>query len=208
VKRFTKPVKLILLCAGLALHAGCKPDSPIKAFRGSLVGINRVAFVELAERNSCPGVAGEMTVALSHAIQAHKLFDVDVIDRQAPICKTVSLDGREGFTLEQLRQMRQTFRSDGILLGSISDFRSHPQMALGLSLRLLDLKRGQLVWEVNHVWDTTDKAVEKRIERFFKEHMRVAGYEPIYSNIIMTSPKAFEKFIAHEVAETLPGATE
>jgi hypothetical protein len=88
----------------------------------------------------------------------------------------------------------------------MSDFRPHPRMQMGLSLRLLDLKRGQLAWAVDHVWDTTDKAVEKRIERYFNDQIR-SGYEPMDSRLIMISPKAFEKFIAYEVAETLPDAT-
>lgn len=209
MKRFSKPVVLMLLWAGLTLHAGCRQDGRTLqhiSYPAVVLGLSRVAFVELAERNSYPGVAGDMTVALCHAVQARGLFGLKIIDRQDPICETVSLDGHDGFTLEQLRELRETFKCDGILLGSMSDFRPYPRMQLGLSLRLLDLKRGRLAWAVDHVWDTTDKAVEKRIKRYFNDQVR-SGYEPMDWRIVMISPKAFEKFIAYEVAETLPDAT-
>lgn len=209
MKRFNKPVAMMLLCAGLTLGAGCGRDVriPHKVHPAVVLGLSRVALVELAERNSCPGVAGDMTVALSHAVQARGLFGLEIIDRQDPKCQTVSLDGdgHGGFTLEQLKKLRETFGCDGLLLGSMSDFRPHPRMQMGLSLRLLDLKRGRLAWAVDYVWDTTDKAIEKRIERYFNDRIR-SGYEPMDWRVVMISPKAFEKFIAHEVAETLPDA--
>jgi len=204
VRRFDKPAILTLLYLGLAVQAGCSSvPPPIDVLKRPLTGIKSVVFIELAERNSHPGVARDMTIALSHTIKARGLFGLDVVDRQDPICEAVSGLGRGGLTLDQIRKMRQTFHCDGILLGSINDFRPHPRMQLGVSLRMLDLKRGRLLWAVDHVWDTTDKAVEKRIQCFFRDRMR-SGYEPMDWQIAMISPKVFEKFIAYELAETLP----
>ena len=204
MRRFAKFATLTLLYLGLAIQAGCAPDPrPINALNRPLTGIKRVVFIELAERNSSPGVAKDMTIALSHAVQARGLFALDVVDRQDPICEAVSHVGRGGLALEQIRKMHQAFKCDGILLGSTNDFRPHPRMQLGVSLRMVDLKRGRILWAVDHVWDTTDKAVEERIKRFFNSRMR-SGYEPMDWRIAMISPKVFEKFIAHELAETLP----
>ncbi len=165
--------------------------------------INRVVFVQLTGQDSCPGIAEDLTTALSHAVRNHRLFRLDVVTREDPRCKIVSLDGREGFTIRQLRDMRETFKCDAILLGAVRDFRPHPRMQMGLDLRLMDLRSGKLVWAVEHVWDTTDKTVTKRIKHFFKNQMR-DGYEPMNWQLAMISPKAFEKFVAFEVVETLP----
>jgi hypothetical protein len=209
VKNFNKTITATMLCLGLVVPCGCvlKPSPPskpaVEALTRPLAGINRVVFVGLAERNSYPGIAKDMTTALSHAVQARGLFGLDVIHRQDPICEDVSMLDRNGFTIQQITEMRQTFKCDGILLGSINDFVPHPQMKLGVRLRMVDLKRGRILWAVDHVWDTTDKAVENRIQRFFSEQMR-SGYEPMDWQIAMISPRVFEKFIAYELAETLP----
>ncbi|MCK4626685.1 MAG: hypothetical protein KAV00_15330, partial [Phycisphaerae bacterium] len=169
--------------------------------------INRVVFVQLTGRDSCPGIAEDMTVALSHAIGARRLFRMDVVTRDDPRCKTLSLDGWAGFTIKQLRDMRETFQCDAILLGAIRDFRPHPRMQMGLDLRLMDLRDGRLVWGIDHVWDTTDKAITRRVKRFFNSRMR-DGYEPMNWQLAMISPKVFEKFVAFEVVETLPEGHE
>ncbi len=147
-----------------------------------------------------------MTIALSHAIQTRRLFRIEVVRRRDPLCRTLSLEGKAGFTMKQLQDMRETFQCDGILLGSVRDFRPHPRTQVGLHLRLLDLRNGRLVWAVDEVWDTTDKAIEKRIKRFFDSQMR-SGLEPMDWQLVMISPKAFGKFIAYEVAATLPSGT-
>jgi len=200
-----------LLLAILALQSGCSLSEPkkppFKTLSRPITGISRVVFVELAERNSYPGIAGDMTTALSHAIKGRGLFGLDVVDRLDPLCQDLPTLGRGGITLQQISQMHKTFQCDGILLGSIHDFRPHPRMQLGVSLRLLDLKRGRILWAVDHVWDTTDKSVEKRVQDFFSDQMR-SGYGPMDWRIAMISPKVFEKFIAFELAETLHDPTE
>jgi hypothetical protein len=207
VRILDKPLLFTLLCLGLTVLGCGFPEDEVTTLPNvltrSLGGIKRVVFVGLDERNSSHGVAKDMTTALSHAIQARGLFGLDVVDRQDPVCEDVFEVGRGGFTLEQIKELRQTFKCDGILLGSIDDFRPHPRMQLGVSLRMLDLKRGRILWAVDHVWDTTDKAVEERIQRYFREQIR-SGYEPMDWRIAMISPKVFEKFIAYELAETLP----
>ena len=77
-----------------------------------------------------------------------------------------------------------------------------PRMQIGLYLQLLDLRRGRLVWGLDHTWDTTDRATEQRIKAFFRSRMR-DGYGPLDWRMAVTSPKVFQKFVACEVAETL-----
>lgn len=210
MRRYKKTAVLMLFCLGGCICTGCsKPEikAPIKALTRPLSGVDRVVFIEFDQRNSHPGIARGMTTALSHAVKARGLFALGVIDRQDPICEDLAISERGGFTLKQIREMRQVFRCDGLLLGSINDFRPHPRMQLAVSLRMLDLKRGRLLWAVDHVWDTTDKAVEKRIQCFFDDQMR-SGYEPVDWQIAMMSPKVFQKFIAYELAQTLPSPVQ
>jgi hypothetical protein len=148
-----------------------------------------------------------MTVALAQAIQSRRLFHVKVLGPCAACPDAAAPNYPEALTLEQLHDLRRRLHCDAVLLGRVHSFRPHPATRVGLFLRLLDVNNGRLVWAVDHVWDTTDAETECRIERFFRQRMR-SGYEPMEWQLAMISPRVFAKFVAHEVAATLPDAAE
>lgn len=201
------PTAAALACLA-AMIAGCGGRSeppPINyhlAAAADVAQVRRVVFVELPPEDGYAGVAEDTTVALAEAIRSLRLFRLDVVRHDDPICSTLSLDEPRGFTLEQLRTMRETFRCDAILLGRLRNFRPHPCMRLGLDLRLLDLRQGKPLWVVDQTWDTTDKVVEKRIKKYYRRQMR-SGLEPMEWQIVTISPQAFEKYVAYETACTL-----
>jgi len=203
----------VTVCAGALIWPGCaeKPAEPAIGYylgpRSDLAQVKQVVFVELSEKGTFPGVAEDMTVALSHAIHQRRLFRIDVIDREDPRCKTLSLQDTAAFTIKQLHDMRKAFGCDAVLLGQVRDFRPHPRMQIWLYLRLLDLKEGKLLWAVDQTWDTTDKATEKRMKKFFDKQMQT-GLEPIEWELVKIGPKTFQKFVSHEVAATLPSRAE
>lgn len=169
----------------------------------SLHAIHRVVFIQLDGGTRHPQIASVMTEALFAALQDRGIFQVDVMSENHPQCQDLPLGSREGFTIEQLHAIRQALRCDAVLLGEVTQFLPHPRMQAGLSLRLIDLKNGQLVWGLENVWDSTDLRVERRIEDFFEDRMR-HGYEPIDERLAYSSPRTFGKFVAYEVANTLP----
>ena len=192
----------------LLVAAGCCPSAPPASINHHLSSpedldsIRRVVFIELPQEPGYAGIAEDTTVAVAEAIRARRLFRLDVIGRDDPICETVMLESAEGFSMAQLRQMRDTFHCDAILLGRVRNFRPHPCMRVGLDLCLLDLRRGKPVWVVDHTWDTTDKVVEKRIKQYYCQQLK-SGLEPMEWQIVTISPQAFEKFVAFETAQTL-----
>ncbi len=200
------------LLAALALAwaaCGCSRDEPcrpvVRYYLQSpqkLCAIHRVVFIQLDGGHRNPYMAQVMTEALFAAIQKQGVFRMDVLAEDHPQCQDLPLRCREGFTPEQLYAMRQALRCDAILLGEITQFLPHPRMQVGLSLRLIDLKNGQLVWGVENIWDTTDRRLTRRIEDYFDHRLR-NGYEPIEERLIHTSPRAFGAFVACEVAATL-----
>ena len=56
---------------------------------------------------------------------------------------------------------------------------------------------------MDHVWDTADRNVETRARQYFPKHVR-SGYDPMGYELVLKSPRAFQRCVAHEVAETLP----
>lgn len=197
---------LCLLAAGLSsCRRRTEVFSDVNAYLRSpqdVRRLDRVVFVELADGAGYPSVARDVTRALYKSIQARRLFHVDVVARDDPLCRDILLDKREAFTLEELARLQDELHCDALLFGKVTQFLPYPQMQIGLYLRLLDLREGRLVWGVDHLWNMTNTIVEDRAERFFKYRMRDL-YGPADSNVLLMSPSAFERFVAYEVAATL-----
>ncbi len=198
-----------LLVAACVTSPGCTGDEPPSARithfvdEDCLAGVGRVVLVGFVPEDTPPDIAAETTQALAQAVSERRLFNVEVVERDGLDCPPALVGPRETLRLSDLRDIRRRFGCDAILLGCVSNFRPHPRTRMGLTLRMIDVRRGELVWAVDHRWDTTDRRTERRIRDFFGERMR-SGYEPMDWRLVMISPKAFEKFVAWETAATLP----
>jgi hypothetical protein len=95
---------------------------------------------------------------------------------------------------------------DAILVGAVTQFEPYPHMQGGLYLRLVDVRTGRLIWSVDHVWDTADEKVRKRIQAFF-EHELGKTDDPLKWRLATVSTQAFDRFVAYEAAGTLPALT-
>ena len=200
---------LTMLAAALVLPAaaGCRGAQapPIGYFlRGDLrqMQLGRVVFVELGGDDPQRDVASGTSGALYRAIHAKNLFHVDVVPADHKALRGLHVNRPGGLTLRDLSDLRTALGCDALMVGSMTEFRPYPRMHMGLYLRLLDLRRGRLLWGVDHVWEATEKATQKRIEGFYRRVMR-EGNDPVESDLASVSPRAFQKFIAWEVAESL-----
>jgi hypothetical protein len=204
-----RTASLLLLAAG-PLVSGCwqmggAPSPPIGyvASWQRITHLRRVVFVELGASGGCePGLAKDMTRSLASAIQGRGLFHVDLVQRSDPVCRDLSLDHMGALRLDEIAQIRDALGCDAVLLGRVSHFQPFPRMQLGLVVKLMDVRDGELLWGIEHVWDTTDRDTERRIRAYFHREVR-SGYEPMGYELVLKSPRAFERFIAHEVANTL-----
>ncbi len=196
----------------LVLSFGCQePPLPDITFHlrslEDLKRLDRVVFVELTEEGDASDYSRDMTRALVQEIQGRRLFHLDILPWDNPICDELVLNDNAGFTMRELSDIRKALRCDAVIVGQVRDFRPHPHTKAGLYLRMIDLKNGWLVWGVDHVWDTSEQQTARRIRRFFDKRMRSGGYEPADWELAVLSPRIFAKFVAYETALTLPDRT-
>jgi len=192
------------------LPAGCRthqPAAPSAAYYylnpgKTLTGVGRVAIVEMENNSSYPDVSADVTAALFQALQKKQVFGLTVVQRDDPSWRSLQLEGNSTYGLTQMLSVRETLKCDGLLVGTITEFRPFPHMAVGLRLKLLDLRDGQLLWALEQVWDSADKTTEKRIKDYFKSEKR-AGFAPLHEQLAVVSPLEFIRFVSFEVAETL-----
>lgn len=163
----------------------------------------RVALLEPYNESIPLEVSGLLAQSLVGELGKKHLFSLRRIDRSDPVWDNLNLDQAAAGSFEDMVLIQEQLNVDAIIFGTIKRYESFPRMMVGLNLKMMDVRQGRLVWAIEQVWDSTDKQVELRMRRFYKNQMR-SGYEPLNWQVLNTSPRAFNKFVAYEVALTLP----
>lgn len=169
--------------------------------------IGRVALVELSNNSAVHQVSPEITESLFQEIQKKQMFGLTKIRQDDAVWRSLQLDADSSYTFEELIQIRKMLKCDAVLIGTITGFEPYPHMALGLRMRLIDLSDGQLIWAMEQVWDTTDKAIQDRIEAYYSPRRLIFNDENLSGQLGSVSSLKFFKFVAHEIAETLQSGT-
>ena len=168
----------------------------------SLATIGRVAIIELNNDSSYPKISNDVTEKLYQALQKKQIFGLTVIRQNDAIWRSLQLDLESKYTLEEIKTIRDTLKCDALLLGTITEFRPYPHMIMGLRVKLLDLRDGQLLWALEQVWDSADKTTEYRMKDYFRSFKR-SGYGPLKEQLASVSSLEFIKYVSFEIAETL-----
>jgi hypothetical protein len=196
---------VLVLCS----ICGCASDSQTGGPAGvyyldpgiDLSVLGRVALLELDNQSAYPQISAEMTEALYLETQKQQVFGVVVVARQDPVWHNLQEDLDSLQAMRQLAVLRETLRSNGLLLGTITQYKPYPHMVIGLRLSLLDLADGELVWAMEQVWDSTDKSLRRRIQKYHGQQLRL-GPAPLKEELTVVSPLSFFRFVAYEVAVT------
>ena len=198
------PYLLAFLISGCQSHEASKPAADYYYLNPNkrLTTIGRVAIVELENDSSYPEISTDITGSLFRALQKRQVFGLTIVRRDDPSWRSLQLEGDSTYSLDQISAIRETLKCDGVLLGTITEFRPYPHMAVGLRLKLLDMRDGQLLWALEQVWDGADKAIEQRTKSYFKAQ-KGSGFAPLQEQLATVSPLEFIKFVSYEVAATL-----
>lgn len=167
-----------------------------------LSAIGRVAIVELENDSSYPEISADITRSLFTALQKRQVFGLTVVRRDDPSWRSLQLDGSSSYSLDQILAIRRTLKCDGVLVGTVTEFGPYPHMTVGLRLKLLDMRDGQLLWALEQVWDSADKATRQQAKDYYKAE-KGAGFEPLNEQLATVSPLEFLKFVSYQVAKTL-----
>lgn len=194
----------VLLSGCITYYSGSAPAADYYYINPnkSLSTIGRVAIIELDNNSSYPAISNDVIEKLYQALQKKQIFGLTVVRQSDSLWRSLQLDLNSQYTLDQISAIRETLKCDAVLLGTITEFRPYPHMIIGLRLKLLDLRDGQLLWALEQVWDSADKTTEYRIKDYFRSHKR-SGYAPLKEQLASVSSLEFIKFVSYEIAETL-----
>lgn len=201
--------KIILSCAILTIVAGCNTLSISSSKTDycyvdklKLSSVHSAAFVELYNESDYPEIQADATDALYHSILKRQLFTLTLIKQDALAWKSINYQSGANFTLEQLYQLQQSLNTKAVLVGSIIDFQPYPHLSLAMRLKMVDLGDGQTIWAAEQVWDSADKNLEQRVEKYIKAQMRTDRTAD-RKKLTFISSKDFMRFVCYELAETM-----
>ena len=194
------PCALLLLSSGCIRHAASTPAS--KEVSKNLAAIKSVCLVELENRTAYPPVSEDVTEQLYQALQKKQRFTLSLLKDSDPAWATLEVKPDQPYTLEQLLQARKLLGTDAILTGMITSYSPYPHMAMGLKLKLIDLRTGQSVWAIEQMWDSADKNTQERLKKYFEQKLR-SDYSAIGEKVANMSSINFIRFITYEVIETM-----
>ena len=135
----------------------------------NLSKIGRIAIVELQNDSSYTDTSNDITDNLFQALQKRQVFGLTIVRQRDPLWKSLQLEPDTTYSLEQMAAIRQTLKCDGVLIGTITDYKPYPHTTIGLRLKLIDLTEGELLWALEQVWSSSDKITEKKIRKYLKE---------------------------------------
>ena len=198
-------ISIVIICGCSVTMPEKAEINPLRFYRypnANMSKIGRVVILELDNESANQNLGSDITIALAEEIQKKQIFGLDTLTKSNPKWRSIDIDQDKPITAEQLLDIHSKFNADAVLFGQVTHYRPYPRNSIGLKLKLLDCQTGQMLWAIDQVWDSTDVAIENRIQSFFNKQMR-SGYEPMEWEITMLSPRIYNKYVAYEIARTL-----
>lgn len=92
---------------------------------------------------------------------------------------------------------------DGVMFLEIFGYRAYKPLALGVRGKLVDLKSGDFIWAVDETFDAGNASIIAAADEFQKRE-QVTTFSRHSHGSVLSSPRAFTKYVADAVFGTLP----
>lgn len=99
-------------------------------------------------------------------------------------------------------ELGRRYGVDAVLFGTIRHYRPYTPPSLGMSVTLIDVQTGKIVWSVNDFVDGSDRRCATSMKWFFEDET-ATGETVFGSEIMHTSPQWFARFATRRVVSTL-----
>lgn len=211
MNKYPKKTAVIILLLNALMLPGCMISRTVVPERGhyyvdphvDFTCVGKVVVFELDNRTNSSDIEINLTKAIANGLEKKHIFSVKTLTKTDPQWTNLDLEQVDNYTFQELMDIRNLLNADAVMYGTITEHNPYPHMSMGMHLKLIDLHSGDLLWAFEQVWDTSDKRVECRMKMFYDGNMR-EGYEPLNWRLFISSPKAFNKFVVQEVAQTFP----
>ena len=109
---------------------------------------------------------------------------------------------------EDLLRLRDALRVDAVVIGRIEQFQTYDPVAMGITVHLVSVEDGAVLWSASAHLDSGRTDVQKDL-RWWHDHANGSGLATISGwRLAMSSPSVFSRYVADRLVETIPKTTK
>ncbi|WP_145194465.1 hypothetical protein [Planctomycetes bacterium Poly30] len=201
---------VLALVPWLVLGAGCQMSRPVPMMGSAKITsdfesytLRRVGVLPFSEINKDPMAAHEVgAIETSFHSEFAAATPYDLVPLRAQdLAELLPPDPfREGwYAPATLRTLRERFRLDAILVGTITSRRVVVPQVLGVQLDLVSCETGQTIWSADLQLDASSEETREAIDSW--AHGQLG--EEHGAKMTLLSPKKFASFAAYQMARLL-----
>jgi hypothetical protein len=215
------PIRLVALLL-LIVGAGCKttrlaepvlgpgyqPQNVYHSFKQLPISIRRVAVLPTtcdATRSDVQSGRDLLAPVIAEELGKTKKFEIITVAPEQLRAWTGRSDWRaeEPLPPNLLKLLRTELGCDGVLFSRLTQYRAYPPLAVGLSLKLVEIEPTEFLWAADEIFDASEPAVVNSARRYqqTREQLPAALAD---SRSILNSPSGFGRYAAQSVFQTLP----
>jgi len=181
------------------------PENIPQVFRSQPVDghpVRRVALLPFSDLSGHPREREQVENALVGALRRAQPFDLVRLEESALTRKERESYQRDG-TIHQdtLVRLGKEHHIDAVLFGVMTRFSPYTPLVLGLKLDMVSAGAGDVIWEVNAVYDGADARVARDAHNFYKRRRTPDDSLEDY-HIILVSPKQFTAYVCTRIVDT------
>ncbi len=103
--------------------------------------------------------------------------------------------------VESLIVAQKAYLADAFLFGAVTQYKPYDPPVLGLKLRMLSARTGNVIWAADALFDAHQSDVRALAERYFHNSgLKDRLYGP---DLLLMSPKLFADFVAAQIVRPL-----
>jgi len=161
--------------------------------------MRRVLLAPLANETRHPRASEQLRRNLAAELQAAGLFELVLPPaRELPaLSQFVRKKGK--YDEQMLVELRRRYNVDGLLVGTLTQYRPYRPLRIGLVLHLISIHDASPVASIDSIWDCRDRKVSEAALQYAEHELLVAKSDR-QPELILDSPDFFQRFVSHQVA--------
>ena len=193
-------------CKSILLRMQAEPITVKTYTAGTLDTVRNVGFVPFTGKATARRTTADVMEAFVTERQLLGRFHVIVArNNDGSITVPAGIRPEAPLTVDSLIHGRRKSGLDAIITGEITQHRAYGSPVLGLDIRMISCKTGEVEWQASALVDSSRAEVAARL-RYYARHEQTGGGSRSEWRELLISPRRYAQFVSHEMLASLSKA--